>query len=178
MDSSHASAHDSRVRQLSVAALTFGGWRDSRRPDYLEANRAGRVRRHLVRQRANQDLRCRGPLGQTSPGSQGMSADAIADAVGTYARPPGWDLATHDLRRTRRCLLQSRRARINLCATNVESVGGQVGDSRGGVRRGSGKKSTARIVRPPQRHPSTPPKSYACEMSGSSHSRMPSPRKL
>jgi integrase/recombinase XerD len=30
----------------------------------------------------------------------GMSADAIADVVTTYARPLGWDLAPHDLRRT------------------------------------------------------------------------------
>ena len=29
-----------------------------------------------------------------------MSADAIADVVATYARPLGWDLAPHDLRRT------------------------------------------------------------------------------
>src|ERR1700674_3769864 len=29
-----------------------------------------------------------------------MSADAIADVVTTYARPLGWGLAPHDLRRT------------------------------------------------------------------------------
>jgi hypothetical protein len=29
-----------------------------------------------------------------------MSADAIADVVATYARPLGWHLAPHDLRRT------------------------------------------------------------------------------
>ena len=31
---------------------------------------------------------------------KGMSADAIADVVSTYARPLGWTLAPHDLRRT------------------------------------------------------------------------------
>jgi integrase len=36
--------------------------------------------------------------GQTR--AAGMSADAIADVVTTYARPLGWDLAPHDLRRT------------------------------------------------------------------------------
>jgi integrase len=36
--------------------------------------------------------------GDTRPA--GMSADAIADVVATYARPLGWDLAPHDLRRT------------------------------------------------------------------------------
>jgi len=36
--------------------------------------------------------------GITEP--RGMSADAIADVVATYARPLGWDLAPHDLRRT------------------------------------------------------------------------------
>jgi integrase len=32
--------------------------------------------------------------------ARGISADAIADVVTTYARPLGWDLAPHDLRRT------------------------------------------------------------------------------
>ena len=36
--------------------------------------------------------------GETRPG--GMSADPIADVVATYARPLGWNLAPHDLRRT------------------------------------------------------------------------------
>jgi integrase len=32
--------------------------------------------------------------------ARGMSADAIADIVANYARPLGWDVAPHDLRRT------------------------------------------------------------------------------
>ena len=36
--------------------------------------------------------------GKTEAG--GTSADAIADVVATYARPLGWDLSPHDLRRT------------------------------------------------------------------------------
>ena len=40
----------------------------------------------------------------------GMSADAIADVVTTYARPLGWDLAPHDLRRTFAKLARSGQA--------------------------------------------------------------------
>jgi integrase/recombinase XerD len=40
----------------------------------------------------------------------GMSADAIADVVSTYARPLGWDLAPHDLRRTFAKLARSGQA--------------------------------------------------------------------
>jgi integrase/recombinase XerD len=40
----------------------------------------------------------------------GMSADAIADVVMTYARPLGWDLAPHDLRRTFAKLARSGQA--------------------------------------------------------------------
>jgi integrase len=40
----------------------------------------------------------------------GMSADAIADVVSTYARPLGWDLAPHDLRRTLAKLARSGQA--------------------------------------------------------------------
>ena len=42
---------------------------------------------------------------------RGMSADAIADVVATYARPLGWDLAPHDLRRTFAKLARSARRR-------------------------------------------------------------------
>ena len=41
---------------------------------------------------------------------RGMSADAIADVVGTYARQLGWDLAPHDLRRTFAKLARSGQA--------------------------------------------------------------------
>jgi integrase len=41
---------------------------------------------------------------------RGMSADAIADVVATYARPLGWDLAPHDLRRTFAKLARSGQA--------------------------------------------------------------------
>jgi integrase len=40
----------------------------------------------------------------------GMSADAIADVVCTYARQLGWDLAPHDLRRTFAKLARSGQA--------------------------------------------------------------------
>src|SRR5262249_6387966 len=40
----------------------------------------------------------------------GMSADAIADVVTTYARPFGWELAPHDLRRTFAKLARSGQA--------------------------------------------------------------------
>jgi integrase len=40
----------------------------------------------------------------------GMSADAIADVVTTYARPLGWELAPHDLRRTFAKLARSGQA--------------------------------------------------------------------
>jgi integrase len=40
----------------------------------------------------------------------GMSADAIADVVATYARPLGWDLSPHDLRRTFAKLARSGQA--------------------------------------------------------------------
>jgi integrase len=40
----------------------------------------------------------------------GMSADAIADVVTTYARPFGWNLAPHDLRRTFAKLARSGQA--------------------------------------------------------------------
>ena len=40
----------------------------------------------------------------------GMSADAIADVVGTYARALGWNLAPHDLRRTFAKLARSGQA--------------------------------------------------------------------
>ena len=40
----------------------------------------------------------------------GMSADAIADVVTTYARPLGWNLAPHDLRRTFAKLARSGQA--------------------------------------------------------------------
>jgi integrase/recombinase XerD len=46
--------------------------------------------------------------GETQPA--GMSADAIADVVTTYARPLGWDLAPHDLRRTFAKLARSGQA--------------------------------------------------------------------
>ena len=42
--------------------------------------------------------------------ARGMSADAIADVVATYARPLGWDLAPHDLRRTFAKLARSGQA--------------------------------------------------------------------
>jgi integrase len=42
--------------------------------------------------------------------TEGMSADAIADVVTTYARPFGWDLAPHDLRRTFAKLARSGQA--------------------------------------------------------------------
>jgi integrase len=41
-----------------------------------------------------------------------MSADAIADVVATYARPLGWSLAPHDLRRTFAKLARSGQAPI------------------------------------------------------------------
>ena len=40
------------------------------------------------------------PTADGSAEARGMSADAIADVVGTYAPQLGWDLAPHDLRRT------------------------------------------------------------------------------
>jgi len=40
------------------------------------------------------------PKGGEVKVARGMSADAIADVVSTYARPLGWDLSPHDLRRT------------------------------------------------------------------------------
>jgi len=43
-------------------------------------------------------------------GPVGISADAIADVVSTYARPLGWDLAPHDLRRTFAKLARSGQA--------------------------------------------------------------------
>jgi integrase len=46
--------------------------------------------------------------GEVRPG--GMSADAIADVVDAYARPRGWDLAPHDLRRTFAKLARSGQA--------------------------------------------------------------------
>jgi integrase len=46
--------------------------------------------------------------GETRPA--GMSADAIADVVTAYARPLGWDLAPHDLRRTFAKLARGGRA--------------------------------------------------------------------
>jgi hypothetical protein len=46
--------------------------------------------------------------GETRP--KGMSADAIADVVATYARPFGWHLAPHDLRRTFAKLARSGQA--------------------------------------------------------------------
>ena len=46
--------------------------------------------------------------GETRPAR--MSADAIADVVTTYARPLGWDLAPHDLRRTFAKLARSGQA--------------------------------------------------------------------
>jgi integrase len=42
--------------------------------------------------------------------AKGMSADAIADVVATYARPLGWHLAPHDLRRTFAKLARSGQA--------------------------------------------------------------------
>jgi integrase len=39
-----------------------------------------------------------------------MSADAIADVVATYARPLGWHVAPHDLRRTFAKLARSNQA--------------------------------------------------------------------
>jgi integrase len=42
--------------------------------------------------------------------ARGMSADAIADVVGTYARQLGWELAPHDLRRTFAKLARSGQA--------------------------------------------------------------------
>jgi integrase len=39
-----------------------------------------------------------------------MSADAIADVVSTYARPLGWELAPHYLRRTFAKLARSGQA--------------------------------------------------------------------
>src|SRR6202048_2736213 len=42
--------------------------------------------------------------------SRGMSADAIADVVTTHARPHGWDLSPHDLRRTFAKLARSGQA--------------------------------------------------------------------
>jgi integrase/recombinase XerD len=41
---------------------------------------------------------------------RGMSADAVADVVSTYARPLGWDLSPHDLRRTFAKLARSGQA--------------------------------------------------------------------
>jgi integrase/recombinase XerD len=40
----------------------------------------------------------------------GMSANAVADVVTTYARPLGWDRAPHDLRRTFAKLARSGQA--------------------------------------------------------------------
>ena len=40
----------------------------------------------------------------------GMSADAIADVVSIYARPLGWDISPHDLRRTFAKLARSGQA--------------------------------------------------------------------
>ena len=48
------------------------------------------------------------PSGMCEP--VGMSADAIADVVATYARPLGWELAPHDLRRTFAKLARSGQA--------------------------------------------------------------------
>jgi integrase len=48
------------------------------------------------------------PLGMCEP--LGMSGDAIADVVATHARPLGWDLAPHDLRRTFAKLARSGQA--------------------------------------------------------------------
>ena len=39
-----------------------------------------------------------------------MSADGIVDCVSTYARPLGWDLAPHDVRRTFAKLARGGRA--------------------------------------------------------------------
>ena len=48
------------------------------------------------------------PDGETR--AAGMSADAIADVVTTYARQLGWDLSPHDLRRTFAKLARSGQA--------------------------------------------------------------------
>jgi integrase len=48
------------------------------------------------------------PAGEGRPAP--MSADAIADAVTTYARPLGWTVAPHDLRRTFAKLARSGQA--------------------------------------------------------------------
>src|SRR5207245_11403988 len=48
------------------------------------------------------------PNGETR--AKGMSADAVADVVSTYARSLGWDLAPNDLRRTFAKLARSGQA--------------------------------------------------------------------